>query len=106
MQSITAMLPESCCLVREGREIQLGALDIVPGDILLLKAGNRIPADVRYIQVSHDMTIDRAVLTGLWPRFVSRCLHIPNHLALLQANQSRSKGQQSPPTTTTSRRIV
>ena len=64
MQSITAMLPESCYVIRDGQQTEISALDIVPGDVLMLKAGNRIPADVRYTQTSHDMTVDRAVLTG------------------------------------------
>lgn len=64
MKSITAMLPESCNALRGGTPTEISAVDIVPGDILLIKAGNRIPADMRYIEVSHDMTVDRAVLTG------------------------------------------
>ncbi|PSR80352.1 hypothetical protein BD289DRAFT_490855 [Coniella lustricola] len=64
MQSITAMLPESCRVLRDGHQTEISALDIVPGDILLLKAGDRVPADVRYVYISSDMAIDRAVLTG------------------------------------------
>lgn len=71
MQSITAMLPESCHVVRDGHQIEISAIDIVPGDILLLKAGDRVPADVRYIKVSSDMAIDRAVLTGGYCSFLS-----------------------------------
>ncbi|SPO06040.1 probable Na+/K+ ATPase, alpha subunit [Cephalotrichum gorgonifer] len=64
MQSITQMLPESCTLLRDGKRIQVSAMDIVPGDIILIKAGNRIPADIRFLEASHDMSVDRAVLTG------------------------------------------
>ncbi|CAK7204361.1 hypothetical protein SEUCBS139899_007116 [Sporothrix eucalyptigena] len=65
MQSITAMLPASCHVLREnGTQTEISASDLVPGDVLLLTAGDRIPADVRYVRVSHDMTVDRAVLTG------------------------------------------
>ncbi|KAK7995179.1 hypothetical protein PG990_013952 [Apiospora arundinis] len=64
MESITAMLPEASHVIRNGNEMELSSLDIVPGDVLLLKAGNKIPADVRYLEVSHDMSVDRAVLTG------------------------------------------
>ncbi|KJR83256.1 sodium/potassium-transporting ATPase subunit alpha [Sporothrix schenckii 1099-18] len=65
MQSITAMLPASCHVLREnGIQTEIAAADLVPGDVLLLTAGDRIPADVRYVRVSHDMTVDRAVLTG------------------------------------------
>ncbi|UPL02021.1 hypothetical protein LCI18_012955 [Fusarium solani-melongenae] len=64
MQSITEMLPESCVLLRDGARVEVSATDVVDGDVIFIKAGNRIPADVRYIQVSHDTSVDRAVLTG------------------------------------------
>ncbi|CAG9947487.1 unnamed protein product [Clonostachys rosea f. rosea IK726] len=64
MQSMTALLPESCHLIRERAPIEVSALNVVPGDVLLLKAGNKIPADLRFLQVSHNMKVDRAVLTG------------------------------------------
>lgn len=64
MQSMTAMLPESCQPIRERALIEVSTLNVVPGDVLLVKAGNKIPADLRFLQVSHDMKVDRAVLTG------------------------------------------
>ncbi|EEU34196.1 uncharacterized protein NECHADRAFT_85426 [Fusarium vanettenii 77-13-4] len=64
MQSITEMLPESCVLLRDGARVEVSATDVVTGDVIFIKAGNRIPADVRYLQVSHDTSVDRAVLTG------------------------------------------
>ncbi|EOO00222.1 putative h k atpase alpha protein [Phaeoacremonium minimum UCRPA7] len=38
--------------------------EIVPGDVLLVKAGNKLPADVRFVQVSSDAKFDRSILTG------------------------------------------
>lgn len=64
MASITAMLPESCLLLRSGSRVEVSATNIVPGDTLLVKAGSKIPADVRFIDVSHDMSVDRSVVTG------------------------------------------
>lgn len=64
MDSITGMLPESCNVIRGGDEVHIPAQDIVPGDLLLLKAGMKIPADVRMIEVSSDAKFDRAILTG------------------------------------------
>lgn len=55
MQSITAMLPASCLVLREtGTQTEISATDLVLGDVLLLTAGGRIPADVRYVRVSSD----------------------------------------------------
>lgn len=36
----------------------------VPGDVLLVKAGNKLPADIRFTQVSSDAKFDRSILTG------------------------------------------
>ncbi|PWY93909.1 Na/K ATPase alpha 1 subunit [Aspergillus sclerotioniger CBS 115572] len=64
MASITAMLPESCLVLRNGSLNVVSAPDIVPGDVVHLKAGNKLPADVRLVGVSNDVTFDRSILTG------------------------------------------
>ncbi|SLM35767.1 h k atpase alpha [Lasallia pustulata] len=63
MASITSMLPENCLLLRDGNQTQ-GAPDVVPGDVLYIKAGNKLPADVRFIEISSDAKFDRSILTG------------------------------------------
>jgi len=45
MASITTMLPDSCLLLRDGAQVTVVASDIVPGDFLYIKAGNKLPAD-------------------------------------------------------------
>ncbi|EAW15042.1 cation-translocating P-type ATPase [Aspergillus clavatus NRRL 1] len=64
MASITAMLPESCLVMRGGSLAVVSAPDIVPGDVVHLKAGNKLPADVRFVEVSNDAGFDRSILTG------------------------------------------
>ncbi|CAM1502313.1 Fc.00g042970.m01.CDS01 [Cosmosporella sp. VM-42] len=64
MASIKTMLPEYCQVIRNGQEETLFADQIVPGDILLIKAGNKLPADVRFIKTSSDAKLDRSILTG------------------------------------------
>ncbi len=63
--SIKTMLPESCLVIREGRQVELMAAELVPGDVLLVKAGIRLPADVRFTKVSSDAKFDRSMLTGM-----------------------------------------
>ena len=58
------MLPDSCLILRDSLQVTVMASEIVPGDILYLKAGNKLPADVRFIEVSSDAKFDRSILTG------------------------------------------
>lgn len=64
MKSITGMLPEDCLVLRNGSKQTVAAADVVPGDILYFKAGNKLPADLRFIQVTGDAKFDRGILTG------------------------------------------
>ena len=50
-------------VIREGKEVQISARELVPGDILLLEAGDKIPADGRLLEIV-DLSIDESVLTG------------------------------------------
>ncbi|MFZ1884224.1 MAG: cation-translocating P-type ATPase [Rhodoplanes sp.] len=65
-QSVRALMalaaPEST-LVRDGERQRIAARDIVPGDILLVEAGDRIPADARLIEDA-NLHADEAPLTG------------------------------------------
>ncbi|KAI9681771.1 MAG: hypothetical protein M1829_000516 [Trizodia sp. TS-e1964] len=64
MASITTMLPDNCLLLRDGVQVRALAFDIVPGDVLFIKAGNKLPADVRFLEISSDAKFDRSILTG------------------------------------------
>ena len=66
------MLPEYSQVIRDGHEATLLAEEIVPGDILLIKAGNKLPADVRFLKVSSDAKFDRSILTGRRSLFSSK----------------------------------
>lgn len=58
------MLPEDCIVTRNSAQMSLPASELVPGDIVSIKAGNKLPADVRFLQVSSDAKLDRSILTG------------------------------------------
>lgn len=64
MASITTMLPDSCLVLRDGSRVTIGARDIVPENVLFIKAGNKLPADVRFGEISSDAKFDRSILTG------------------------------------------
>lgn len=63
MEALKKLTSPKARVVREGREVQIPARELVPGDILLLEAGDRIPADARLLEVV-DLSIDESVLTG------------------------------------------
>ncbi|MGQ4911896.1 MAG: cation-translocating P-type ATPase [Candidatus Thorarchaeota archaeon] len=50
-------------VIRDGREMSTSPLDIVPGDIVKLEQGDRVPADARIITCT-NLTINEASLTG------------------------------------------
>jgi sodium/potassium-transporting ATPase subunit alpha len=64
MNSILNLLPSECLVLRSGVPTKMTASNLVIGDIVQIKLGNKVPADLRLIQVSNDLKFDRAVLTG------------------------------------------
>ncbi|VEU23296.1 DEKNAAC104422 [Brettanomyces naardenensis] len=64
MKSIMNVLPEECHVLRDGSKVSVPAPEVVPGDTLFFKAGNKLPADIRFMEVSTDAKFDRSILTG------------------------------------------
>lgn len=50
-------------VMRDGQQVQIAALEVVPGDLLILSEGDRIPADAQLISATNLMT-DESMLTG------------------------------------------
>lgn len=48
---------------REGKTCVLDSEDLVPGDLVLLESGNRVPADIR-ILIQNNLMVEESVLTG------------------------------------------
>ncbi|WP_448584847.1 HAD-IC family P-type ATPase [Thermaurantiacus sp.] len=63
MAAIRAMVDPRASVLRDGRRVTIPAEAIVPGDVVLLEAGDRVPADLRLLKAS-GLRIDEAVLTG------------------------------------------
>ncbi len=53
----------NCKVKRDGKEIIVDAVDLVPGDIVYLEAGNKIPADGRILEFS-NLSANESILTG------------------------------------------
>ncbi len=50
-------------VLRSGQEIQVAAKLLVPGDIVLVESGDRIPADVRWLE-TNSLDVEESALTG------------------------------------------
>ena len=63
MQALKSMTAPKAKVLRNGRIAEINAEDLVPGDILILSAGDRVPADARLIH-SENFQVDESPLTG------------------------------------------
>ena len=48
---------------RDGQRIQVDSIELVPGDIVLLQSGDKVPADIRLTAIK-DLQVDESMLTG------------------------------------------
>jgi len=63
VESLRKMLSPTCSVLRDGEKQRIAAEDVVPGDVLLLEAGDKIVADARVIE-SFNLQAYEAALTG------------------------------------------
>ena len=63
VNELLKMVQIQCCIVREGKEMELPVEQVVPGDIIVLKAGDVIPGDSILLD-SKDLYINEASFTG------------------------------------------
>ena len=63
MESFRRMLPVIVTVLRDGDTHDVEAEDLVPGDVIFLSEGDRVPADCRLIE-AYRLTVDLSSLTG------------------------------------------
>jgi magnesium-transporting ATPase (P-type) len=63
LKAIRQMLSSSAIVLRQGQQITIKASALVPGDIVLLQSGDKVPADLRLIKLK-GLQIQEAALTG------------------------------------------
>ncbi|XP_017266450.1 sodium/potassium-transporting ATPase subunit alpha-2 [Kryptolebias marmoratus] len=63
MDSFKKMVPQQAMVIREGQKLQINAELVVLGDLVEVKGGDRIPADLRVIS-SSGCKVDNSSLTG------------------------------------------
>lgn len=63
IEKLKQLLPFYVKVIRNGKEKQIHVREVVPGDLIILSEGDKIPADARVIE-SHFLTVNNAPLTG------------------------------------------
>jgi len=61
--ALQQLVTTRCRILREGETYEVDAEELVPGDIVLLESGSRVPADLRLLR-AHDLEVDESLLTG------------------------------------------
>ncbi len=63
MEALEKMSSSQARVLRDDHSIEIPASDLVPGDVVMLNAGNIIPADVRFLE-TNTLKVDESSLTG------------------------------------------
>lgn len=63
MESFKNMVPQFATVVRDGQKLTVRAEELVVGDVVDVKFGDRIPADIRIFE-SRGFKVDNSSLTG------------------------------------------
>lgn len=63
METLLALVEVKAAVLRDGAEAEVPLEEVVPGDVVLLRAGDTIPGDCRILE-SRDLFVDESTLTG------------------------------------------
>jgi Ca2+-transporting ATPase len=63
VRELSRLVSPRARVVRDGREREVDSVDLVPGDLVLLESGARVPADLRLFSAT-TLSIDESLLTG------------------------------------------
>ncbi|XP_075138284.1 LOW QUALITY PROTEIN: calcium-transporting ATPase type 2C member 2 [Leptodactylus fuscus] len=63
LEELNKLVPPECNCVRDGKLQHLLARELVPGDVVCLTVGDRVPADIRLIETT-DLLVDESSFTG------------------------------------------
>jgi len=63
LEAVGNMLSPHAMVLRDGKRISISAEELVPGDVVVIQSGDRVPADLRLFSI-HNLQVDEAMLTG------------------------------------------
>jgi len=80
LEALKRMSPSKALVLRNGQKHSVNASQLVPGDVVFLEAGERVPADARVFQV-RNLHVDESLLTG-------ESVPVSKHVAILPQETS------------------
>ncbi|NIO44024.1 MAG: HAD-IC family P-type ATPase [Candidatus Aenigmarchaeota archaeon] len=63
LEALKKLVVPKVVVIRGGKHVEIKTEELVPGDIVILESGNRVPADLRVFE-ARDLKIDESALTG------------------------------------------
>lgn len=63
LEALKKMIAPECTVIRDGEKKTILSRELVPGDVVLLESGDRVPADLRLFS-EKNLSTDEAILTG------------------------------------------
>jgi len=81
VEALKKMTAPTASLLRDGKEVRIPAAQLVPGDIILLYTGDKVPADARLLE-AFTMKTDEAPLTGESSAVNKTVLELPEQTQL------------------------
>ncbi|MTV25378.1 cation-transporting P-type ATPase [Nitriliruptoraceae bacterium ZYF776] len=63
VEALRGLMPARARIRRDGVDVEIDAVEVVPGDVLVLAEGDRVPADGRLLS-AHALRVDQSTLTG------------------------------------------
>lgn len=81
LEALKRLTAPTAKVIRDGREVEIAARELVPGDIVLLGVGDRVPADARLIEEMNLQT-DESLLTGESTPVVKTAEALPSGIAV------------------------
>ena len=81
LEALMCMVKTEATVLRDREKHQISSSDLVPGDVVLLQSGDKVPADLRLISI-RELQIDESTLTGESVPVVKEELLLPPDTAL------------------------
>ncbi|MGD9787324.1 MAG: cation-transporting P-type ATPase [Sulfuricellaceae bacterium] len=79
--ALAKIVSTSALVVRGGRKASVPSEELVPGDVVLLAAGDKVPADLRLLQ-SRELNVDESAFTGESLPVTKHAAHLPEDTLL------------------------